>query len=696
MFLLALYVPIIFLLKFAGVLNRPHSQDPVWWTHRVGAITGVVVKHPDARLSGCVYTVEVESGEFFDEPRVDTALQGQLLLHVVRSTSPHASPGDRIRFVGRVQKPASSKIPGTFDYESYLENQGVHAMVYTSSSSVQNLGPSGKHSLARFGWAMKKKILEAFAARLPPEDAAVLAGLSIGVRPRFHPEIKRIFTESGTMHVLVASGSNVAFVVLFFFSIFRFLLRIPKNFSLMLTLLPVFAYVLIVGSDAPILRAGLMAAVGIGTYLMMREDKAYHALAISALLILLFSPSSLFDVGFQMSFATVFGLIHFLSFGPEWAEQPVGWKRWIFRLIGSSLTAQLWLIPVTTNVFHQFYPVGLLANIVMLPLAAAGLAAALFVTLIPSLVHHYLAALITVAKFFSDTIGKTIWLPSLTPLTVIGFYVSCVFVRHVRRSWLCRLGTALGLLLIIIGVWTTTPTRSSGLKVTWVDLGRDVGCVIQTEEGQNILINAGRTLPSDSTQRTLMPFLTSQGIRKLDAIVLTRSQFDRVAGFEPLYRALKVGMAMSLIEGRSHSFGDLKITKLRSSKSFENNAALLMEYKNNRMVVAEVLSLASQDDLLERGIKRLGVLQARFSPGVRWREEFLKRVRPEQVVDTGPGSTLRPSAPPWELACVVPQQLGWYELFLPEKPDADEARGETTGVRPPSDPAHITANRLRR
>src|SRR5207247_1401312 len=120
-------------------------------------------------------------------------------------------------------------------------------------------------------------------------------GLVVGTRPRFNAEIRHIFLDSGTMHILVASGSNVAFVMAFWFFICRLLFRLPRRWCLLSSLPLIGGYVVVAGADPPICRAGLMATVGIVSYLLAREDRPYHALALAAWVILIIEPRALFD-----------------------------------------------------------------------------------------------------------------------------------------------------------------------------------------------------------------------------------------------------------------------------------------------------------------------------------------------------------------------------------------------------------------
>ena len=177
-------------------------------------------------------------------------------------------------------------------------------------------------------------------------------------------------------------------------------------------------YVLLVGADAPIIRAGIMTTVGVLSYIVAREDRPYQPLALAALAILLPTPQALFDVGFQMSFATVFGIIYFVP-RIDWVfTHWSSWLRWSGRLIVTTLAAQVWLFPITTSVFKQVSMTGFLSNILILPLSAIGLPAGFLLTLFHSTlgntltkyfawgVARYLDLIILLVGFFADHMGQ--------------------------------------------------------------------------------------------------------------------------------------------------------------------------------------------------------------------------------------------------------------------------------------------------
>lgn len=645
-----------------GLPNRLGRRDPANWTGLGCALTGVVADHPEWTANGSKYVLEAETFQSMDEEgRPIFSVQGKVLVHVSREKKTLPAPGDRLRIYGKLLPLPNARLPGTFDYGRFLRNHGIRSLVYTGASAVKNLGPSGFHWPLKRGWELKLKARNVFRSHLSEEAATVLCGLVLGERPRLHPDIRRIFLQSGTMHVLVASGSNVAFVIAIWIFLVRFCLRMPRRWVLAGALFPVTGYTLLVGADPPIVRAGLMAAVGIFSYLFQREDKAYHAWTLAALANLVWAPLTLFDVGFQMSFAAVFGLLYFLPWIDRVLETRSLWLRWGVRLLAATLAAQIWIFPISVNSFRQFFPVGIIANIFMVPLSGLGFTAGLlliaadtltqsFTILTPilsvtvTIAQYYLNAVILTARFFAEHPGVCWWMSPLHACQIAGYYTVCLSLPFLKRSDISRFMTALGVGLVLAGVWLH---RNRGgapetLTITWLDAGRDLMVLARPPNGSPLLI-IQETLSSDIRERVLMPYLAYQGIKRWEEVAV--SSFST--------------------EGKTHRWDKLSVTRLPGSKSFVTAPVLLLQHNDSRVLLAKQLSLETQRVLVECD-RKLDVIQMLFSDRQKWDEKFIRKFQPAELVEVGYDSQTRPSQPPWPKPTVrVIQKMGWHSWCEP-------------------------------
>jgi competence protein ComEC len=697
------YVGILSGIKYFGFLDKPSRLDPAHFSGESVSLVGIIKSPPDARPRHTAFVLHAETLRMLSSPRHDgrrrptQSVTGEVLIHVGNVDDRWAEPGDRIRVIGRLQKPKESQIPGTFNYAQFLRTRGIHTVIYTSSSAVRNLGPTGRCRLRRWGWRGHQRIVEIFEKWLTPEQAAVLSGLVVGKRPRFHPEIKRIFVESGTMHILVASGSNVAFVVLLWFLVVRLAFRLPRRWALASSFPAIGFYVLLVGADPPILRAGVMTSVGILAYVLMREDRPYQALVLAALALIIPSPRMLFEVGFMMSFVTVFGLIYYLPRIEPWVQPRGFWLKWILRLSLATLTAQLWLVPITASVFNRFFPVGLVANIVIIPLAAGGFGAGLLLVIfdifhtavlqiepllgfIQLLCQHYLQLVIDLVRFFSDELGGVIWVRAPGMIWTVGFYTLTLSVVRIKNSLTARVITFIGLILLATSscITTTRLKNPNSLQFTWIDVGRHASVLVQTPDGKNILINPGRITPSNSAERILIPYLTHQGVRELEAVIITKHDPEKVSSLSYLTNSLKIKQILVCDsnvqfpsptgrgQGRGSSekfrWGPLILNVLPGSNSFQTETPIVLSWKGHHFLLAHVISLSTQRYLLKKKWFKWDVIQARFSGKIRWLDAFIQNTHPQHLVESGFVSKTRPTQPPWEsIPVFIPQKEGIWK-----------------------------------
>lgn len=662
---------VLLVLHRAGVLDRPSSLDPIRFEGTAAAVVGTVVDTPDFRPSGGVYTVAAETLSVPGEPSV--SVDGSVLCEVLGSTAVLARPGDRVRFFGRIRTPEPSRIPGTFDYRAYLALRGTHALVYTGPGSFENFGPSGRYRLLSAAWDLQRRMITAFNRRLPPAEAAVLAGLTVGQRPRFFPDLRRAFIGSGTMHVLVASGSNVGFIVAGWLFLSA-LGGVPRRAALLTALPAVWAYVLVVGGDAPIARGGTMATVAIAAYIFAREDRPIHALAVAALARLLLQPTSLFDVSFQMSFLTVLGLMHHLPPLEPWVSTRPAWIRWPVRLLYGSFVAHLWLLPVSAAVFHRIQACGLLANLVIVPLAEFGLPVGLALAAIDTLSPGFFAStgarvaghvasfygelLIRAATWFAG-LSHPLWLPMPTATGVIAFYAVCLMVPFMGRSWLARLGVTGGVAVLCLRAWAPPPFIVHGWGAVWVDVGPRCATILVDENHHAVVLNPGPAAPADSSERTLAPFLAVARIRSVDALVVTdpRLAAGDVDAFlrQRTVRRVIVATATVTEAGAGFSAGGFHFTPLPSA-AVGGEIPFLIERDGRALVLSHHLELEAQGALLERH-PDIGAIQARFAPDAVWSPEFLQSQSPTLQIETAGAS--RESVPAWRSRLVRPQADGW-------------------------------------
>jgi len=328
--------------------------------------------------------------------------------------------------------------------------------------------------------AVRQACRAAFRARLSHASAPLMAGLLLGDRPPPGSALAADFRRSGTLHLLVASGTNVGFVVALWWAFVRWGLWWPRRWALLSVPAVAFFYAGVAGNDPPVLRAAFMAgAIAIAAF-VRRWDRPLRVLCVSGVVLALARPGVFFQAGFQMSYAATAALLW--GWGPRSAADDLsskknGLRARAGRLWRASLAAQVALAPFLLYYFGRFSWAGIFSNLVAVPLAelalALGAGLGFFHTVWPS------AAGVLVAPTEGVLTALAAWarvcarLPaaemtrslSLAGAIALGGGVIVAFgaVRSVRYK---KTGLAVAALLVLGGLWAGAPP-SPAWRVRW-------------------------------------------------------------------------------------------------------------------------------------------------------------------------------------------------------------------------------------
>lgn len=515
---------------------------------------------------------EQENGEQRFTLRVETQSSDGQAFHEtkgqvrVRVLDPgfNAGWGDQVELTGRLVVPPPATVPGQYDFRARLARQGLFATLIVFQGRARVLEQASVWFPGRWVGALRRRILASFERHLSPQAAGLFAGVALGQKPAAQIALQEDFRRSGTYHLLVASGSNVAFAVGLWILVGRWVLLLPRRWVLAGAAPCAFLYAGVAGADPPVMRAAFMTAVGVLAYLLAREDKIEHAVAFSAGALLLFKPQSLFDASFQMSYAAVLGVVLGVPALDPWARR-TGPFRWPLRLFFTSLSAQAALTPLLLHYFHRFSWAGLVANMLAVPLAALSLAVgaglALLDNLAPALapwagrcaeaLAQALAAWAHASARLPGAEIRTPWNGAQTfwlALAMAGTFLllggrspsvldekgrSTETRRAKPWAWLFLLW-----LLAVPAVYIAGRSNGPpGLTVTWLDVGLGDAVVVKTPAGRVTVVDGGN---SQGGQR-LVSYLLATGISRVDRVILTSADPGHAEGILRLLSEAPVG-----------------------------------------------------------------------------------------------------------------------------------------------------------
>ena len=280
-------------------------------------------------------------------------------------------PGMRLLSTRPPKQLTGPRNPFEFDYRKYLYRRGILWQTYLGTDELVMLKP-GKISLPR---ELTLHVLEGGKSTLEKttlheDDKALLFALLFGQKQGINDERYNAFSEVGIIHILAVSGLHVGLIYMVLGQLLFFLDRYKngKPIKLILLILGLWTYALITGLGPSVCRASTMFSFILIGQLLYKQPNTYNNIAAAGLLLLIVDPWQLFNLGFQLSFLAVLGIVSFHRSISHWVSfnwKPLN-KAW--SLMAVSLSAQVFTLPLCLYTFNQFPTYFLLANLVAIPL----------------------------------------------------------------------------------------------------------------------------------------------------------------------------------------------------------------------------------------------------------------------------------------------------------------------------------------
>lgn len=529
---------------------HPNVLQP--WIGKRVEVVGRVLDEPVERGFGRVCRMRV-----VEVRRLDATIRVDARLLLRTSEKVRLAAGMRVQAAGILRPMRGSGNFGAFDYARYAAREHIYATLSPRDAFVRVVDPSDPRPDRKLALGLRDRLAAVHQASLPPDDAALLNGIVFGSRATPVPDaIERDFRNAGAVHILVASGAQIAILVGIFLHLLGWATA-PRWASLLITLAGAWLYALMAGGAPSIVRAGVTSGALAAAQLLGRQADPLSLLAFAALVILGLSPGALFDIGFQLSFAAVAGLI---VLGPRLRQILPSKPRWLWDVVAMSLAAQLATAPLSAHTFCQVAPVGVLANLIAVPAAGVLLAGGLAVSVVGLLSPAWafflsganlclLWALRLVIHGCASVPGGHVWIAPPGAVTVALLYAGLALLPRLRRDHFTLFAASrpvhascVAALTLLVG-WRALP-RPPLLRVTFLDVGQGDSTLVQTPSGATLLVDGGGVPGGrfDFGERVLLPALLHRGVRRLDCVIATHPQSDHVGGLAAVCRELPIGM----------------------------------------------------------------------------------------------------------------------------------------------------------
>jgi len=296
------------------------------------------------------------------------------------------------------------KTKGQFSYRNYMAGKQIYNRMYIPAYWWKMLQPAG-WSLMAYSMLVRDKIDSIYKrCGFPAEEQTVLSALMLGVRTDMSPELLTAYSSTGAMHILAVSGLHVGILYLVMTWILFFMRgRYLKMIKGIIILLSIWFYAFMTGFSPSIERAAVMFSLLAVARQFRLSSNVYNTLAGTAFISLLINPLDMFDVGFQLSYLAIVGIVYFQKLFDSWfsPENYFGKKLW--ELLSVSVAAQILTLPLTMYYFGQIPLYFLLTNLIAIPVSFVVMV--LGIAVIPL---TYISK--QVFQFIAFFLGKSVWL----------------------------------------------------------------------------------------------------------------------------------------------------------------------------------------------------------------------------------------------------------------------------------------------
>ncbi len=295
----------------------------------------------------------------------------RILVYVEQKNAVTIKPGTLLIAHQYINEISAPKNPHEFDYKAYMAKQSIFYQAYLGSNIDQKIiAPATQGSILYQARQYGYRFIE---GEISAQNQGIAKALLFGSKHSLGYDDKREFSRAGTMHILAVSGLHVGIIFMLLSSFITFLSRfisIPKIVKMVVMLFMIWWFVCLTGAKSSVVRAGIMFTVfTIGT-LYFPKSYSLNSLALAAIILLMIHPANLFDVSFQLSFSAVSGILILVPFFREIGPRVIGYfPTYLLDITYVSLAAQISTLPFTLYYFQQFPTLGLVSNLLAIPLA---------------------------------------------------------------------------------------------------------------------------------------------------------------------------------------------------------------------------------------------------------------------------------------------------------------------------------------
>ncbi len=530
-------------------------------------ITGIVKSNGEEKKYTSCYTVIVKN--------LQNLKDVSFKLYVKKAeNSVKLEYGDTIELEGKVELPSEARNYGGFNEYNYFKSKKLYGKIYANSENIKITGKS-KLSLDMIAFFARDNIKQRLKAYLSEENINILVAVLLGQKDELAENTIEEFKKSNLMHLLCVSGAHVSALIIGINKITYFLGRNKKNIISIFIILVLFC---ITGFSASVTRASIMAIIPIIGKLLFKKSDTLNVLAISLIILLLYNPFVIYDLGFILSYAGTIGILlfantiskiihHLLKKENNCTGKFKKIKDYCCKIVATTASAQIILIPVIAYFFYTFSPMVLISNLIATPLFEIilyiGYVFILLLYIFPA-ICNFIKVLLNICIFIFEKSTQTSSLLTLSQIYIVRpniwiivIYYILLFLLYViikrRRfkqikkyvEWIKNNAKkVITICTLITLIALTVDISIRDFTVYFIDVGQGDCTLIKTKSNRTIMIDSGgneNIEEYDIGKQVLVPYLLTRGIKKLDYIMVSHFHADHCNGFIEVINRIKIG-----------------------------------------------------------------------------------------------------------------------------------------------------------
>lgn len=569
----------------------------------------------NVKITGRIASIPAVNGSkkrfFFDISRVTynyktENIKAKTLVNLYSRQDNLLNIGDEYELEGKLRTPYEVTNPSQFDYGKYLRNFGVYTIFYTESKYCTKL----KSNLPLKWQALqglnniRNDIIKVHSKYLKSPNLELLGGMVFGDDAISTPEgLKKSFQRSGLLHLLAASGMNVALIYgIWFFILAK--LRVPFNITVSSGIFIVIFYALMTGLGPSVVRAAIMLVFVLIGKLIDRDAHSVSLLSFVALLMLIYNPAYINDVGFQLSFLVTFGL---LVMAPVVFEKTKYLPPWLSGSVFIPVIAQVWVAPIQMYYFNSFSLYSVFANIAILPFVTivsfGGFISSVLALIKPLAnvvcfvfdfcLNPVLNVIVWISDYFASLPHSLVQTIKPSILQIILYYLvvlSLTLLIEIGKNKKVIITISL-LILGLIFSFVKFPFTSTKLETIAFDVQNADAFLVKTPQNKYFIIDSGKMAyrgGKTQSQMIVLPYLADNGIKNIEGLIITHFDSDHAGGAVDLIQNLNIkNIYVNSLDDKSKLAKEIYKNAGKKVQLAKNNQVI---YKENKLIIKNFIS----------------------------------------------------------------------------------------------------------